>query len=449
MRKLNKSLLVMAVSSLIVAPSVQATNGYFSDGYGAKSRGMGGSGVAIAQETGSILQNPAAAVGIGQRYDAAMGYFSPHPRSVVIAGNGALDQTNVSGRNDFFIPFYGQSFEINDSSSWAVTMSALGGMNTDYVNNPFQNFSPTPTVSLGNMGIDLKQAQLAGTYAIELSKGLSLGATLGFVIQEFQARGLGIFGGFGLSADPTKMSDNGKSRSTGFGMNLGVMYDMGNGISLGAQYAPEVDMSEFDEYAGLFAEKGDFDIPSHYSVGIAWQASSSVLVAFDYRRINYTDVAAISNDAQRLTATTGSCMFSATNAGAAPNTDPRCLGGAEGAGFGWSDQDVFKIGVAVDQGNGVTYRIGWNHGASPVDVEDAVLNIIAPAVTEDHLTLGLTKALSSESEVTIDFIRSFENTVMGDMPIAFDGDGNPANGAGTSTLSMAQKFLEINYARRF
>ena len=442
--KLNKSMLAVAVSSLLVSPLAEATNGYFSDGYGAKSRGMGGSGVAIAQETGSVLQNPAAAVGIGERYDAAIGWFSPHPRSVEIEGNGVLNQDNISGRNDFFIPYYGQSFAINDKSSWAVTLSALGGMNTDYKDHPFAAFGGT-----GNLGIDLKQAQIAGTYAIELADGLSVGATLGLVIQQFQASGIGVFGGFGLSTDPTKMSDNGKSRSTGIAANLGVMYDMGNGISFGAQYAPEVDMTEFDEYAGLFAEKGDFNIPSHYSVGVAWQATSNVLVAFDYRKINYTDVAAVSNDSQRLTDPTGSCMFSPTNVGPAPNTDSRCLGGANGAGFGWDDMDVFKIGLAIEQGEGVTYRIGWNHGNSPIKSEDAVLNIIAPAVSEDHLTLGLTKVLDAKSEVTLDFIRTFENSVTGPMPIAFDGDGNPANGAGTSTLSMAQKFLEINYARRF
>ena len=79
-------------------------------------------------------------------------------------------------------------------------------------------------------------------------------------------------------------------------------------------------MGKCEEYAGLFAEKGDFDIPSHFSVGVAWQATSSMVVAFDYRRINYTDVAAVSNDAQRLTDLAGSCLASPTNMGPAPNS---------------------------------------------------------------------------------------------------------------------------------
>jgi long-chain fatty acid transport protein len=67
--KIRKSLMTVAISSLLVAPLAQATNGYFSDGTGAKNRGMGGAGISLANETGNIVTNPAAAANMGERMD--------------------------------------------------------------------------------------------------------------------------------------------------------------------------------------------------------------------------------------------------------------------------------------------------------------------------------------------------------------------------------------------
>ncbi len=437
---LKYKVLAVALANIFAVGAAQATNGYFSEGTGAKNRGMGGAGTALAVETGSIVMNPAAAVNMEPRIDIGVGLFNPSPRSVSISGNvcGAgcsLDTTgaNESSMDYFLIPFYGQNFAIDNKSSWAVTVSALGGMNTDYKTHPFQAFSP---VSLGSLGIDLKQVTIGGTYARKIGNGFSVGATLALVAQQFQAKGIGIFGTFGLSSDTTKLSDNGKSRSTGIGLNLGATYDAGNGVTVAFAYAPKVDMSEFDEYAGLFAEGGDFDIPSNYSLGVAWEVNKDTVVSFDYRRINYTDVAAVSNDAQRLTDPTACAAVG----GNAANGD--CLlGAALGAGFGWSDMDIFKLGVAWSQDADTTYRAGWNHGKSPIGPEDATLNIIAPAVVEDHLSLGMTKKLDASSEITVDYIRTLGNSVSGDLPAPFGG--------GTTTLEMSQNFLEVQYGKRF
>jgi long-chain fatty acid transport protein len=446
--KLRKSLMAVAVSSLLVTPLAQATNGYFSDGNGAKSRGMGGASASLSNETGNIVSNPAAAVNMGERMDIGLGAFSPSPRSYTISGAADLcgpgcniNGTDESGRDIFLIPFYGQSFSIDDNSSWAVTVSALGGMNTDFKQNPFQSFATAFGVgNLGNLAIDLKQVAIGGTYARKVTPELALGVTVALTIQQFQARGLALFGFAGLgplSTDPANLSDNGKSRSTGIGINLGAQYDLGNDMVLGFNYSPSIDMSEFDEYKGLFAEQGDFDIPSHYSVGLSMKPSPDMLVAVEYRRINYTDVASVSNPSSNLTDISGpltSCMT---------GNAAMCLGGAQGAGFGWNDMDIIKFGVAWEQSEGMTYRAGWNHGGSPIEAEDATINIIAPGVTEDHLTLGMTMALDSSSEISADFIHAFANDVTGPAPVAFAGP------AATTTIEMEQNFFEVQYGKRF
>ena len=71
---------------------------------------------------------------------------------------GTLDEPGLRfpmrrfGMRSLLIPFFGITDAIDSDSSWAFTITALGGMNTDYQRNPFAPFGAT-----GNMGIDLKQ----------------------------------------------------------------------------------------------------------------------------------------------------------------------------------------------------------------------------------------------------------------------------------------------------
>ena len=54
-------------------------------------------------------------------------------------------------------------------------------------------------------------------------------------------------------------------------------------------------MSKFKEYAGLFADGGDFDIPANYGVGIAFKATPKLTVAADVQRIDYSGVGSVGN----------------------------------------------------------------------------------------------------------------------------------------------------------
>ena len=64
---------------------------------------------------------------------------------------------------------------------------------------------------------------------------------------------------------------------------------------MGATWASKTYMGKFDKYRGLFAEQGDFDIPSNFGVGLAWKATNELTIAGDYQRILYSQVAAIGN----------------------------------------------------------------------------------------------------------------------------------------------------------
>ena len=80
--------LALAVAAAVAAPSAFATNGYFQHGYGMKSQGMGGAGVAYAQDSLAAATNPAGMALIGDRMDVGVSWFRPI-REGEIAGNAA------------------------------------------------------------------------------------------------------------------------------------------------------------------------------------------------------------------------------------------------------------------------------------------------------------------------------------------------------------------------
>ncbi len=91
------------------------------------------------------------------------------------------------------------------------------------------------------------------------------------------------------------MSGNRKSNSYGAGFKFGYQGEVAKGIRLGAAYQSKITMTAFDEYKGLFAENGDFDIPSTYNIGVSFDVGSSGVIVADVQQINYSEVAAISN----------------------------------------------------------------------------------------------------------------------------------------------------------
>lgn len=438
---MRKSSLIRAavLAGLGVLPlTVYATNGMNPEGTGVKNRGMGGAGVAIANETASITNNPAAVVGVGDRWDVSVGVFSPKPRSYTLTGNsfplpptytsfGSFDASQESDSNYFVIPFFGIAFPIDAKSAWSFVINANGGMNSDYANNFGASVGYT-----GSTGINLAQLFANLTYGRSMGKGVDMGATLILAYQTFEAKGLNAF--TGATRTPTALTDNGTDSSTGFGLKLGIRGDIGNGVSWGAAVQTKIDMSEFDKYSGLFPDHGDLDIAGTFTAGVAWKASPKLTVAFDYAYIDYGGVTTISNSTS-LYRNTNPLTPCGSNAGDV------CFGDDNGPGFGWKGINVFKLGFEYVASDSWIWRAGWNHGDNPIDASEVSVNFLAPGVIQDHLTLGLTYNMSKNSEISANFVHSFKNDVTGPFSANFGG--------GTMHIEMEQNFVELGYSKHF
>ena len=349
-------------------------------------------------------------------------------------GNQSIDSDNEA----FLIPQYGQNWMLDSESSIGLSIYGNGGMNTEYKGG-FAILGPTGTATqfpgtygAGTAGVDLAQLFITTTYSRKISSTASWGISGIVAYQTFEAKGLANFGGFSL--DPSKLSNNGGDSSTGIGIRLGIQGEVAPGVTLGASIQPKIDMGEFDKYAGLFAENGDFDIPSTWTLGLAWHISGSRVFQIDVQQINYEDVAAVSNPFSTLT-DGSSCIPSPTG-----GTGAGCLGGANGAGFGWEDMTIVKLGYEWQKDSDWTWRLGYSFGDQPIPENEMLFNILAPGVMEDHFTFGFTRVLDSDSSVNFALMIAPNVDVSG--PNAFD----PAQ---TIKLEMEQFEVALSYSKTF
>lgn len=183
-------------------------------------------------------------------------------------------------------------------------------------------------------------------------------------------------------------------------------------------------MGEFDEYKGLFAEEGGFDAPASFHGGIAVMPMPGAVAAVDVSYIQYSEIKSIANPLL-------------------PNLGEAQLGTEGGAGFGWEDITVVKVGFAYDVSADVTLRAGYNYGGQPIPESETLFNIIAPGVVEQHVTFGGTWRITPSAEISFAYMHALENTVEG-------ADSTPMDfGGGEADLTMSQDTFGVAFGMGF
>ena len=533
---------VSVLVAMATSTAAQATNGYFAHGFGTKSKGMGGVGMAISRDSFAPATNPAGIAGMESRVDGALAYFRPE-RSYRVEGEGlspadlgledldidltetveetlgelaeqlgtsveslldpdsgsvtglvddlsdllqdggdigasgimdglqdvlsdrldsgllggvGLDaatigdslfmsllsdtlvplntnQERIDSRDEnHFIPSFGFVRQLSDRSSWGVTVVGNGGMNTNYpgfeniegCQGPFGSAigSQSGPFCEGSAGVDLMQLMVMPTFATSFGEegGLRAGVSPILSYQRFQAWGLGQFSG--ISESPEHVSDNGWEDSFGYGVRVGLQADVGQRLTLGASYQSRQRHDGFDDYRGLFAEQGKFDIPSTWGAGVAFRVTRQLTVAADYTRINYSEVDSISNSVAHLT------------------EDGQKLGSASGPGFGWKDIEVYKIGLEYDTRGPWEFRAGYNYGDNPITSEEVTFNILAPGVMREHYTIGATREIGEQMELSFAAMYAPRESVRGDNAFFPDQDVE---------IEMRQYEFEVGLGYRF
>jgi long-chain fatty acid transport protein len=439
--QINKKLVTAALVSVgLCLPSLaSATNGYFSIGYGANSRSVAGANTALAEDSMNAASNPAAIGFLGHRADVGVELFSPIREADSFTAAGFLGE---SGANYFLIPSGGYVRPMGNGVTAGITIYANGGMNTDY--DTVAPGFPNMFGGVDHLGVDLAQLIFAPTIAYKLNENHSIGASLLIGYQRFKAYGLQGFCGFTSKGCPDgyngPMSNDGLTNqnydsSWGAGIRVGWQGKLTDNVTVGAAYASKIN-GEFDKYDYLFAEDGGFDIPANWNIGLAVKATPKLTVTADVQHIEYDDVKSISNIGPSLN-------------GSPFSEGQGTLGTDNGLGFGWDDMTIFKLGMIYEANDKWTYRAGISHGEQPIDDDQLLFNVLAPAVIETHLTLGFNYRPEGKdtNEWTFAYMLGIDNEEKGCTPGFFAL--SPTCVPDNTRLEMYQHAFELGYSWKF
>ena len=431
MNRFYKWLPVMLITAAVTLPTAShATNGMFLIGQGTKSRGAGGVAIAMPQDAVAGAVNPASIGFVGTRLDVGMDVFMPK-------ASAELGGLKVNSSADLYaFPAGAVTFKFNRKLSFGFSAIPAGGGGSRYNTNLYNNLTGANTDQ--TLGINLAILQMAPTVSYAFNKENTIGFSPVFSIQQFRAFGLDYFSNFtstGLYTD--KLTNNGNDYAYGAGARFGWMgkfFD--KKLSLGAVYTSKIHMTKFNKYEDLFAEHGQFDTPANFGFGIAYKFLPKLTVGLDVTRTLYSDVPAVGNKTVNVS---GSPF---------PESQQKnALGQPDGLGFEWRDQTVFKLGILYEYNSHWTFRTGWNYGKSPMreitnggnpNLSGArgplLFGIVAPAVVQNHLTLGTTYSPDKNTEWSFSYVHAFEHKEEGPTLI-----GN------TAKLTMYQNAFGVSF----
>ncbi|MCC6608311.1 MAG: outer membrane protein transport protein [Burkholderiales bacterium] len=445
-----KSRVLVGVGLLALSFSAAATDGYFSHGYGMKAKGRAGVSMAMTDDAFGGANNPATMVWAGRRLDVGIEWFSPQ-RSAERTGTSAFGPFSIDGQADsdstnFFVPEIAYNHMLSPTLSLGVSVYGNGGMNTDYPSGQLPaggacaGFNPIPgpynlLCGNGKLGVNLSQLLIAPTLAWKFHPDHSVGIAPLIGYQRFSAEGLQAFDNPFASTSPGSVTNRGTDSAWGFGVRIGYYGQITPQIGVGAAYSTKVSMQDFDKYKGLFADQGGFDMPENFGLGVSFKPVPQLTVGVDYKRINYRKVDSVGNPSNLILNCFG---------GSAAN----CLGGGAGAGFGWHDVNVWKVGADWRVNQAWTVRIGYGHTDNPIRASDVTFNILAPGVVQDHFTLGATYAWGVNHEITAAYMHAFSNDVTGQsLFVPISGGMFPATT--TEKIKMYENSLGVAYSYKF
>ncbi len=336
----NKKLLsIIAVS--VLATSAYATNGDELIGVGAKTRSMGGAGIAFSHGAESTLVNPASITKNKETQIAFGGtIFMPNVKSKIdpnTAGKLYKSKADLS-----VIPLVAISSEVYPNVYAGVGMYGTAGMGVDYRK---QN-------SLFNMETTLQLMQFATPIAYKygnLSVGLSPILQYGSLDIRYTNPRTGQTVSYGQKQD------------FGFGVSIGATYDFSNGFSVGAVYKSKITMKYpkvLTTAATPFGVRVGNTLaqPASYGIGVAYTYGAHS-IALDYKKIKWSNAKGYKD-------------------------------------FNWKDQNVIAIGYQYKPaGAKYSLRFGFNHATSPIknstNPSINVFNLLGfPATSKNHYTAG-------------------------------------------------------------
>lgn len=352
--------------SLFLLPGVAAaTLSIFEHGSGIKAQGFGGVGLVAAEDAISLAANPASALAIAHRLDLGLDAFTIRATASYRGNAAGPDQGfKNQGKQYFAIPQFGYSRPLGERL--AVGLTAVGaGLGPDYAPaSPFERFGGPERSSLS-----FAQYGLSAVLALQIHPQHRVGLSLNPSYQVLRVQGIQPF--TALSAEPERVTDQGKDGRFGIGYTLGWQGQFGDDWRAGVAYRSKTYAERHRRYAGLLPDRGRLEAPAFYGAALAWTGLPALTLAVEVQRFEHAAEPALGNPRSRL-------------------DDGHLLGSARGPGFGHADQNVLKLGLAWQALPQLKLRVGGIRATQIIQPGETLFGILGAVTPTTHFTAGFT-----------------------------------------------------------
>lgn len=171
-------------------------------------------------------------------------------------------------------------------------------------------------------------------------------------------------------------------QTTGAGLRLGLSNELASGVTMGASFQSRIDMDEFQNYRGVYAEPGDFDIPASASVGLTVQSGNRSTFTFDVRRVLYSDVS---------TFTTALL----------PDRFLSLLGDSASPEFDWDDLTVYQVGWNWKSSESTVWKVSYSTSQQPAPSNTALARALRRDVADRTMSVGMTRRTGRNASLNL------------------------------------------------
>lgn len=411
----------LALASLALAlapPPAAATDGHLLHGVGAINSSLGGIGVASnASILGSSYVNPAG-LATFDGTNLEMGFELMRPERTVGSTAGAVSGATTSASDWTPIPAFGFTTRLSNGVVIGLSGLGIGGFGVNYASDPTNPIlAPRPN-GFGNVYSNFQLMKISPAVAWSLRPNLRIGVAANINWQSLAVDPMPIAAPDvdpGPDATPGTADDrayyptaSASDAVFGFGVQLGLQYDVTERITLGAAYTSPGTFGDFEfrsthanpnlpNYGSPRTFRFRMDVPAIYAVGVALTPTDKLHLGADVKYIAYSSTEGFADEGYNAD-------FSVK-------------------GFGWDDITVAAVGVQYKLSEAVTLRGGYHYSGNPVPDAQSMFNIPAPAIVQQHATAGIGFAFAPGVELNIAAYQAFENSISGAMyrPTALPG----------------------------
>jgi long-chain fatty acid transport protein len=92
-------------------------------------------------------------------------------------------------------------------------------------------------------------------------------------------------------------------------------------------------------------------------------------------------------------------------------------------------------------------RAGFSHGQQPIPDNQTLFNILAPAVVEDHITVGATWSIDKNDELSFSYVHAYGDTLNGSGSIP-PGPPPGGFGGGEANLDLKENVFGVSFGHK-